>query len=756
MTDLPIVSILIPCYNAERWIAASIESALAQTWPSKEVVVVDDGSTDGSLAIIRSFADRIRWETGPNRGGNAARNRLVELSRGEWLQFLDADDYLLPDKIASQLAELQLSSGAADAGTNSVPAAHQTTSASDVRAALPDLLYSPMTLEHWNEDDAPWRETLPIPEPRDPWVLLARWSFPGTHAVLVRRTAIQSVGGWKPDQPCCQEHELFLRLLQTGKRFDYCPRPGAIYRQWTNQSVCKKNPLLTLKKRLEVIDRLEEHLLASGQMTAIRKDAIAHSRLESSRSLYHLDRKLALSLAASTSASHPMFRIPKSTAFPWSYRLVFRTFGFATAERLADGIRPLRRVLGGTATQARGANGSAAPVQESAGQEWGQAHFAHRASQNEPIPGAAPRVSILIPCHNAERWIAQAIESALAQTWPNKEVIVVDDGSTDGSLEVIRSFGDRIHWETGPNRGGNVARNRLLQLATGEWLQYLDADDYLLPNKIAEQLGRGLPAGEVDVLYAPVTLEHVVPGQSPRREEQAIPTPRGPWILLARWLLPQTSAGLWRRSAIESVGGWKPDQPCCQEHELYFRLLKANKRFAYCPYGGAIYRQWSNQTVCKQNPLLTLSKRLEITDAAEDYLSSIDGLTSACRNAVSHARLECARSLRPFDPAFAERVAALALQRNPRFRLPQTQCFPLRYRLAYRFLGFSKTERLAEVIRQMDLFGIIGDSGRVLLGREEGGRRTSQTATNRIPPAGSTLTRSDERTSVADCSLAED
>ena len=101
-----------------------------------------------------------------------------------------------------------------------------------------------------------------------------------------------------------------------------------------------------------------------------------------------------------------------------------------------------------------------------------------------------PLVSILIPCYNAERWVGQAIESALAQTWPNKEVIVVDDGSTDGSLEVIKSFGDRIKWETGPNRGGNVARNRLLELSHGEWIQYLDADDYLLPAKDRGSTGR--------------------------------------------------------------------------------------------------------------------------------------------------------------------------------------------------------------------------------------------------------------------------
>ena len=74
-----LVSILIPVYNAERWIEQTIESALSQTWPAKEVIVVDDGSTDRSLQIIKRFAGRVRWEAGPNRGSNAARNRLLAL-----------------------------------------------------------------------------------------------------------------------------------------------------------------------------------------------------------------------------------------------------------------------------------------------------------------------------------------------------------------------------------------------------------------------------------------------------------------------------------------------------------------------------------------------------------------------------------------------------------------------------------------------------------------------------------------------------
>ena len=154
-----------------------------------------------------------------------------------------------------------------------------------------------------------------------------------------------------------------------------------------------------------------------------------------------------------------------------------------------------------------------------------------------------PLVSILVPCFNAKQWVAQAIESALAQTWPEKEVIVVDDGSTDRSLDIIKSFGDRIRWETDRNRGANVARNRLLELARGDWLQYLDADDYLLPEKIEQQMGFLATNPSADIVFGPVTMEHWNNSES-RRELLPIPEPHDPWILLARWYLPQTGAVL--------------------------------------------------------------------------------------------------------------------------------------------------------------------------------------------------------------------
>lgn len=103
----PLVSILIPAYNAEKWIADAIRSATAQTWEPREIIIVDDGSTDRTLAVARQFAcDQVRVVEQENQGAAAARNKAFSLSHGDYIQWLDADDLLAPDKIARQMAVL--------------------------------------------------------------------------------------------------------------------------------------------------------------------------------------------------------------------------------------------------------------------------------------------------------------------------------------------------------------------------------------------------------------------------------------------------------------------------------------------------------------------------------------------------------------------------------------------------------------------------------------------------------------------------
>jgi glycosyltransferase involved in cell wall biosynthesis len=684
----PKVSILIPCYNAKPSIGQAIRSALRQTWPNKEVIVVDYGSTDGSLDIIRSFESAIRSESGPHNESCPERNRLLALADGEWIQLLDSHDDLLDDKIASQLISM-------------------------VDPAAVDVIYSQSICEYGRNGYAtPALQS--VDEMDDPCVLLARWLVPGTSAVLYRRSAIQSVGGWNLEQRFWQEEDLFLRLLMAGKRFDYTPRLGAICRGANSGTVCSEDPKERTIERLKMVDRLSAHLIESQQLTPARQIAIAHGRLACARGLYRFDREAASSAARrALDDCHGLPPTRALDAFPFLYQWACRLLGFDATERLSHALggrsRSLSRALdfGETSHHIEeddvpaGANQGTLPIADIRGSSRSTSKPATSPASSSASSTSTAKISILIPCFNAEHWIAQAIRSALAQTWENKEVIVVDDGSTDRSLEIIQSFGDAIRIETGPNRGGNVARNRLLQLSEGEWVQFLDADDYLLPRKIERQLSE-VPSGPaVDVLYSPTIFEYWEMSRFLREESEPMLDQHDPWIELVRWMLPQTGGMLFRRSALVDVGGWKPSQRCCQECELYFRLLAAEKSFQFCPSPGAVYRFWSTQTVCNRDPLLTLKTRLAIVHDAEGHLQKNGALSDERRAAIAFTRIECARSLYRLDRQEAMSVAAMTEHSFPRFKLPPASCFPRSYRWAHQLAGFWIAEKTADLIRPL-------------------------------------------------------
>ena len=191
----------------------------------------------------------------------------------------------------------------------------------------------------------------------------------------------------------------------------------------------------------------------------------------------------------------------------------------------------------------------------------------------------ASLVSVIIPCYNAECWVAEAIQSCLDQTYRPIEIIVIDDGSTDRSLEVIKSFGSNIQWETGPNRGGNAARNRGFALSKGRFVQFLDADDYLLPQKIQTQVAC-LESSGADVAYGDWRHQRHEPDGTAHLEAIQVAGKHADMseALLGGWWVAPVAV-LYRRNAVSRIGGWDESLQAAQDTDLMIRLALANRHF---------------------------------------------------------------------------------------------------------------------------------------------------------------------------------
>lgn len=193
----------------------------------------------------------------------------------------------------------------------------------------------------------------------------------------------------------------------------------------------------------------------------------------------------------------------------------------------------------------------------------------------------SPVVTIVIPCWNGVEHVGNAVESALTQTYQHTEVIVVDDGSTDNSLDVIRSFGKRIRWESGPNQGAGAARNQGIRMGIGEYIQLLDADDILFPTKVQRQIDF-LRASDSPLAYTDHLIRTTHEGPAVLRSES--PPASDPVVFVLNHRALQTSATLYPRQWLIGVGGFRPDLSGSQEFDLNLRLAAWGTSLgAICP-----------------------------------------------------------------------------------------------------------------------------------------------------------------------------
>jgi glycosyltransferase involved in cell wall biosynthesis len=186
-----------------------------------------------------------------------------------------------------------------------------------------------------------------------------------------------------------------------------------------------------------------------------------------------------------------------------------------------------------------------------------------------------PLVSVAIGMYNAAPYIGEAIESVLAQSYRPLELIVVDDGSTDGGDDIVRSYGDAVVYERQENAGNGAARNRAVAMASGQLYAFLDADDRFLPDKLERQYAVLDEHPDVDVVFGHVR-EFVSP-ELTAEERDAIRPPAPP----APWTAPNLM--LARRDAFWKVGPFAETLKVGVTVDWYARALEAGLRTAMLP-----------------------------------------------------------------------------------------------------------------------------------------------------------------------------
>jgi glycosyltransferase involved in cell wall biosynthesis len=206
-----------------------------------------------------------------------------------------------------------------------------------------------------------------------------------------------------------------------------------------------------------------------------------------------------------------------------------------------------------------------------------------------------PLVSILIPAYNAEPWIADTINSALRQTWPRKEIIVVDDGSTDKTFSVAQQFaGAEVAVITQKNAGASAARNAAFALSKGEYIQWLDADDLLGADKISRQMEVVEKVGDPRALFSSEWGRFMYRPQRAHFESTPLCADQPPveWLLrkMGQNLHMQPATWLVSRELTHAAGPWDTRISLDDDGEYFCRVLLASRGVRFVPGAKSYYR----------------------------------------------------------------------------------------------------------------------------------------------------------------------
>ena len=455
----PLISVIIPIYNVEKYLAECLDSVLGQGYSNLEIICVNDGSPDGSLDICQEYAqkdDRVKIISKENDGLNMARKTGFESSIGEWIVFIDSDDAVSEDYIetlyeAAQEYDVDIAICGFEPFTNKLPSVKSTRKYESIS---PNEVKS-----RYLTDDRPSGSIF--------WQ--TAWGK------IFSRNIIEGVD-WEISNYRYNEDEAM-------SIFFYYDNNGVVivhdnlyfYRQNPESIMSKlKNKYVNFYQGKE-INRFDFwHGIYQARTEYFGEEFMAENSYYYSlqfiiylKSQYDIDRGFVIPEGNIEQYNSNLDRFIESESKIPYYDLFVDIFKDIKKSNSIEG-------------------------------------FYNWAGRN-------PLISVIVPVYNVEKYLVECLESVLKQTYRNLEIILVNDGSTDNSGEICQEYANKypqIKYMHQKNSGVSVARNNGLEMANGEYIMFVDSDDFLQDDAIGNLVG--CISGDIDIVSGKLSSYHSI------------------------------------------------------------------------------------------------------------------------------------------------------------------------------------------------------------------------------------------------------
>lgn len=531
--DSPIVSIVIPTKDRAELLMQTLESVRFQTDGRWEAIVVDDASTDDTTARIAQLAEpRVRFYKLPagRTGAPAARNYGALLASGELIIFLDSDDLLAPHCIAQRIDAMQKHP---ELDFAVFPCELFRQHIGDMK-----LLWNCETpendLDRMLKMDVVWQTTSPI------------W----------RKSALLRVGPWDTQVKSGQDWEFHIRALVAGLKYQRFPNRDCYWRMADadresigKQSFGKEH----MRSREPVIAKMLQVIRGNSMLSGERKAMFAGMYFQAAeRMAQRVSRKDGRAIWRRC--------FDQQLIAPRELRQGDRYLALLRFPRIAQVYRAWLE------------------------KRWNPLYFVRRSSTYLKTPlvsGTRPTISVIMSAYNTARYLPESLESILNQTFRDFEFIIIDDGSTDDTLKILREYesrDSRLRIVSRPNTGLTKALNEALALARGSFIARMDGDDIAMPERFERQVGylRLNPdcvlLGSRVELIDPFGLK-IALGDYMKLDHEGIDA----MLLAGKGGSVVHPACMMRRDALTKIGGYKEHYNNSEDLDLFLRLAEVGR-----------------------------------------------------------------------------------------------------------------------------------------------------------------------------------